>query len=214
MPRRVIWKARSNSPAAGTPCGAFDGDGNGLFTDGDDRLWIDLNDNGRWDPSSEEFLFASILPIGEARYAVRSDPFGRRLSVEPLEGSGTVRLAFAKRQGLPAVVELAATLLGRDGSTVGLTGDPAQATVPIGEYRLGTVTCAFEDPRGGPRWHFVFSDIGRRGEPRWYKVERGGTAVIDPIGSLDFKTGAEGLEPPRPARTSGSSPSSSPVTAC
>jgi hypothetical protein len=175
-----------------------DGDGNGLFTDGDDRLWIDLNGDGRWDPSSEEFLFASILPIGEARYAVRSDPFGRRLSLEPLEGSGMVRLALAKRQGLPGAVELSATLLGRDGSAVGLTGEQAQATVPIGEYRLGTVTCAFEDPGGGPRWHFVFSDIERRGEPRWYKVERGSTAMIDPIGTLDFKTGAENLEPPHP----------------
>ena len=52
------------------------GDGNGLFTDLQDCLWIDLNDDGRWDSSSEQFLFASILTIGDARYAVRSDPFG------------------------------------------------------------------------------------------------------------------------------------------
>ncbi|HZW31240.1 MAG TPA: hypothetical protein VFF52_11065 [Isosphaeraceae bacterium] len=175
-----------------------DGDGNGLFTDRDDRLWIDLNDDGRWDPSSEQFLFASILAIGDARYAVRSDPYGRRLSVDPLEGSGTVRLALANRQGLPAAVELTATLIGRDGSAVGLTGEGAQATVPIGEYRLGTVTCAFEDAQGGPRWSFVFSDIGRRGAPRWYKVEPGGMATIDPIGTLEFRTGAEGMGLPRP----------------
>ena len=172
----------------------MDGDGNGLFTDRQDRLWIDLNDDGRWDSSSEQFLFASILTIGDARYAVRSDPFGQRLSVEPLEGSGTVRLALAKRQGLPAAVELTATLIGRDGSAVGLTGERAQATVPIGEYRLGTVTCAFEDAQGGPRWNFVFSDIGRRGEARWYKVEQGGTVTIDPIGRLEFKTECRGHE--------------------
>ena len=74
----------------------MDGDGNGLFTDHQDRLWIDLNDDGRWDASSEQFLFASILTIGDGRYAVRSDPFGQRLSVEPLQGSGTVRLALAQ----------------------------------------------------------------------------------------------------------------------
>ena len=77
------------------------------------------NDDGRWDSSSEQFLFASILWIGDVRYAVRSDPFGQRLSVEPLKGSGTVRLALANRQGLPAAVELSATLIGRDGSAVG-----------------------------------------------------------------------------------------------
>ncbi len=50
----------------------------------------------------------------------------------------------------------------------------------------------------GPRWNFVFSDIGRRGEARWYKVEQGGTVAIDPIGNLEFKTGPKGMRPPRP----------------
>ncbi len=137
-----------------------------------DRLWIDLNDDGRWDATSEQFLFASILMIGENRYAVRSDPYGQRLSIELLKGSGTVRLALANRAGLPAAVELSATLIGRDGSAVGLTGARPEVSIPIGEYRLGTVTCAFEDVQGGPRWNFVFSDISRRGDARWYKIEQ------------------------------------------
>jgi hypothetical protein len=176
----------------------MDGDGNGLFTDLQDRIWIDLNDDGQWDSLSEQFLFAPILPIGDVRYALRSDPFGQRLTVEPLLGSGTVRLALARRQGLPEAVELAATLIGRDGSAVGLSGARPEANVPIGEYRLGTVTCAFEDSQGGPRWNFVFSDIERRGQDRWYKVEKGRTATIDPIGALELKTGAEGIKPVRP----------------
>jgi hypothetical protein len=175
-----------------------DGDGNGLFTDEQDFIWIDLNGDGRWEASSEQFLFASILSIGVARYAVRSDPFGQRLSLEPLEGTGTLRLALAKRQGRPDPAELVATLIGRDGSAVGLSGAGAPATRPIGEYRLGTVTCAFEDPRGGSRWNFVFSDIGHRGEPHWYKLERDKEVVIDPIGALEFKTGAPGDGPARP----------------
>jgi hypothetical protein len=177
-----------------------DGDGNGLFTDGQDFVWIDLNNDGRWDPASEQFLFASILTIGEARYGARSDQFGQRFSLSPLEGSGTVRLAFAKREGRGSTgpVELAATLIGRDGSAVGLSGERATATLPIGEYRLGTVTCAIEDPSGGSRWNFVFSDIGRRGEPVWYKVERDATVVIDPIGELEFRTGDPGTGPVRP----------------
>ena len=170
----------------------MDGDGNGLFTDRQDRLWIDLNDDGRWDASSEQFLFASILMISENRYAVRSDPYGQRLSIELLKGSGTVRLALDNRAGLPAAVELSATLIGRDGSAVGLTGARPEVSIPIGEYRLGTVTCAFEDVQGGPRWNFVFSDISRRGDARWYKIEQARTAMIDPIGILDFKTGTEG----------------------
>jgi hypothetical protein len=75
----------------------MDGDGNGIFTDQQDRVWVDVNDDGQWDPASEQFLFTSILTIGDARYAVRSDPFGERLSVEPLKGSGAVRQAAGNR---------------------------------------------------------------------------------------------------------------------
>ncbi|MGZ5973084.1 MAG: hypothetical protein ACXWPK_06690 [Isosphaeraceae bacterium] len=68
----------------------MDGDGNGLMTNAQDRLWIDLNRDGRWDAASEQFLYATILNLGGARYVLRSDPLGARLALEPLVGTGTV----------------------------------------------------------------------------------------------------------------------------
>jgi hypothetical protein len=59
--------------------------------------------------------------------------------------------------------------------------------VPVGEYRLGTVTIALDDPAVGQRWSFLFSDNGARGDPRWYKVEKDGAATIDPIGTPQFE---------------------------
>ena len=41
----------------------MDGDGNGLMTDAQDRLWIDLNRDDRWDAASEQFLYATILNL-------------------------------------------------------------------------------------------------------------------------------------------------------
>ncbi len=176
----------------------MDADANGLFTDAHDRVWIDLNDDGRWDPSSEQFLFAPILTIGGVRYAMRSDQYGENLTAKRLEGSGTVSLALANRGMGRAAREVFATLIGRDGSAVGLAGEHVDVTVPTGEYRLGTVTCSFDDPDGGARWSFVFCDMGRRGEPRWYKVVKGGSVVIDPIGELVFEAGIEGAARARP----------------
>lgn len=92
---------------------------------------------------------------------------------------------------------MSATLIGRDGSVVALNGERTDVAVPIGDYRLGTVTCAFDDKNGGRRWNFVFSDIERRGGDRWYKIEPASSTTIDPIGILDFKTGVEGTEPIR-----------------
>ena len=33
------------------------------MADAQDRLWIDLNADGRFDPSAEQFLFATVLNL-------------------------------------------------------------------------------------------------------------------------------------------------------
>lgn len=159
-----------------------DGDGNGLLTDAQDRIWIDLNHDSQWDPASEQFLFATILNLEGARYVLRSDLLGHRLVFEPLVGTGTVRLALQKGHAN----DLRATLVGRDGSAFGLSGSEP-TTVPVGDYRLGTVTATFDDPQGGENWSFVFSDNGAKGDPKWYRVGKDQQLAIDPVGNLDME---------------------------
>ena len=164
-----------------------DGDANGALADPQDRLWIDLDDDGRWDPTSEQFLYNTVLALGESRFAARSDALGLRLSLEPLEGTGTVRLALNRPEGAARVLSLSATLVGRDGSVVGISGDRGEAVVPVGEYRVHNVTVTLDDPGGGPSWGFVFSDDGGRTGLGWHDVAKGATVALDPIGPLDFK---------------------------
>ena len=172
-----------------------DGDGNGLFTDPQDRLWIDFNGDGAWDPVKEQFLFATILTLDAVRYAVRSDQRGTQLSLGKLEGTGLLRLVLPERAkdnaaaGAGRMVEAAVTLVGRDGSAVGLRGVGATATAPIGEYRASALTVALEDPRGGQRWTFVFSDNQGQDAKRWYKLERDAELDIAPLEKFDFRTG-------------------------
>ena len=54
------------------------------MADPQDRLWIDLNGDGRFDPAAEQFLFATVLNLDGSRYVVRSDELGTRLAIEPL----------------------------------------------------------------------------------------------------------------------------------
>ena len=168
-----------------------DGDGNGFFTDAQDRLWIDLNDDGRWDAAAEQFLYSSILSVAGARFALRSDELGTRLALETVEGTGVIKLKRNRPAGAPEATSVEATLLGRDGSAVGATGDDQGVTVPAGEYRLGTLALSFADPHGGPKWSFIFSDNGGRPEHTWYKIEKGQTVEIDPVGKLVLETGVE-----------------------
>jgi hypothetical protein len=162
-----------------------DGDGNGLFADPQDRLWIDLRGDGRWDPLEDQFLFRPVLSLGPARYAVSSDGLGRRLAFRKLEGTGAVRVALRPPALSERVEELTVTLMGRDGSVFSLRGRDARATLPVGDYRLSVLTLTLKDPRGGPPWSFVFSDRGGRPH-RWHKLDKGGRLVLDPVGKLEL----------------------------
>jgi hypothetical protein len=167
----------------------LDGDGNGFFADPQDRLWIDLNKDGRWDPVDEQFLYAPILRLGTMRYAVRGDAVGNRLALEKLEGTGTVQLAVKQRGLAERIEEMTVTLLGRDGSAVGLRSGTAEVAVPVGDYRVSVLILTLKDPQGGLPWNFVFSDNGGRLPHKWYTVDKGGSQTIDPIGELELRPG-------------------------
>ncbi|WP_165223963.1 hypothetical protein [Aquisphaera insulae] len=170
-----------------------DGDTDGFFTSPMDPIWIDLNDDGQWDPSSEQFLFTPILSIGPDRYAVRSDPAGSRLSFAPLEGTGTIRLTVRRPETRAHLAEIHAQLIGRDGSAINVDGG-ADAVVPVGAYRLTAFTLVLTDPAGGPAWHYGFSERAfEPGEPR-HAVGKGASVEIDPLDGLALS--AEIAEPP------------------
>jgi hypothetical protein len=166
-----------------------DADGNGFLTDSGDRIWIDLDGDGRWSPFDEQFLFAPILHLNGERYALHSDRLGTSLSIEKIEGVGHVRfrLTDANGQARKDVQALHAVLVGKDGSAVGVDGHDVAVEAPVGEYRIGVVTVTLADKQKGEPWSFVFSQSGHERDPVWRAVARDADLVVDPIGALDFK---------------------------
>jgi hypothetical protein len=162
-----------------------DGDGNGFFTDPQDRLFLDLDGDGRFDPLQEQFLFAPLLKLGKVRYAVRSDPLGHRLEFAPVEGTGGVRLAVP-----PALAEhledVTVTLQGRDGSVVSLSGRDGAADLPVGDYHVGVLALTLKGAANGLEWHFVFSTDNAERPRRWHKVAKGAVLALDPVGKLEL----------------------------
>jgi hypothetical protein len=163
-----------------------DGDGNGLFADPQDRLWLDLDGDGRWDPLDEQFLFAPILTLGGNRYAAHSDPLGRRLALDKMEGTGTVCLSVRPPALAARVEQLTVTLAGRDGSVYTVCGRDAEVVLPVGDYRLSVLMCTVADPHGGPAWSFTFSDGNGRRPYRWHTLARDARLTLDPVGKLEL----------------------------
>jgi hypothetical protein len=162
-----------------------DGDSNAAMTDPQDRIWVDLDQSGEWDPLSEQFLHAPTLTLGSKRYVVRTDSFGKRLSLEELTGEGFISLKTtwsAKTQ----ITAWNTTLIGRDGLAVGFSALDRPQPVPVGEYRVGTLAFSLADTETGRTWHYIFSDSSSNRTRHWYTLAKDQKLVIDPIGKLDF----------------------------
>lgn len=169
----------------------IDRDGDGFFTDDTDALLLDRNDDGGFDPVDEATPYRAILTLDGRRYKVRSNDEATELTFSAIEGAGAVRLAFTGKDGAtPDPLDTVVTLTSRDGLTVGLRPGDEPTTVPVGEYRVTNIKLSLPEP-GGPRWNYIFSTSGARGEPVWYSVEKDGEIEIDPIGTLDFRTGID-----------------------
>jgi hypothetical protein len=202
-PRRVLWRlgVRRNAIklatlghvegtvlVAGKKLAArrVDGNANGLFADAADRVWIDLDGDGRWDPIAEQFPFMPVLTLNGRRYAVRGDPAGSRLSVEPLTAEGRVRLRLGTLARDATLLKIDVSLTGEDGSAFSVTALDRPAVLPAGRYAIASVSLSVR-PAGADRpVHFVFSRVGVDAGTRWHELEKGRELILDPVGKLRF----------------------------
>jgi hypothetical protein len=169
-----------------------DGDANGLFSDPADRVWIDLDADGRWDSFSEQFAYLPVLRLEGRRCAVRSDRVGTRMSLEEVVGEGRATVRVARLAEGAQIARLLVMLVGDDGSAFTVRGDDPSLALPVGRYFVGSVTLSVVDGKSPDPWHFTFSRSGGQPPDRWYELHNGGEITIDPIGELRFDVQAEG----------------------
>ena len=100
-------------------------------------------------------------------------------------------LQLADRRVAESVLDIAVTLVGQDGTAVGITGLNTPAELPIGEYRVNTLVMGLRDPKGGSRWNFVFYEDRTVGERRSYAVMANQSITLDPIGELRLTADVE-----------------------
>ena len=90
--------------------------------------------------------------------------------------------ALNRPAGSSDITELHATLLGRDGSAMGLSGEGEGMTVPSANTVLARFRSRSTIRPGGPMWSFIFSDDGGNQTTSGTALKKGCTVEIDPVG--------------------------------
>jgi len=164
-----------------------DGDANGFFSDRRDRLWIDRNGDGRWDPLKEQFPYAPLLVLDGRRFAVRGDRLGARITFREVSDTGALRLGWTPRAGPFRVEKLEVLVVGEDGAAFTLTQPGQTVTVPTGRYALEAVSLVLRPNGSETPWLFVFNRYFGGQPERWHSVRRDQTVTIHPFAGLRFE---------------------------
>src|SRR5262249_46480990 len=146
-----------------------DGDADGCFDSaGEDRVWVDLNGDGVFDPLTEQFPLGTPLAAGDGLFLIRPDPSGTEVRVR-VRGGDTGRLRPIVQLQLGAAVrELEANLVSEFGELATVRAVGRAAELPAGKYRVEGLTLRAADAAGRV-WTFRF-----RGQRRFaLRVETG-----------------------------------------
>lgn len=133
-----------------------DGDADGCFDGaGADRVWLDLDGDGTFDPFTEQFPLGTVITHAGTGLLARPsrDGLGLVLRERPAELGGLVvqvdRLPGAQ------VAELAAHYESQWGELVVVKETDRAVPMPAGKYRLAAVDLRLTDTEG-QLWHYAF----------------------------------------------------------
>ncbi len=139
----------------------IDGNADGLLHGpGEDRIWIDLNDDGVFDGFGERFPLGKPIHVAGEVYAVSADATGERVrACRRSDKTGRLRLTLFER-GDPAVQDFSATLVSDIGELVRVTGLDEPTALPVAAYRVKSLAIRLKDSKGLV-WSYVFGGRGR-----------------------------------------------------
>lgn len=161
----------------------MDADGNGLFTDPSDRIWIDLNQNDEWE-IDEQFKLKPIMLVGESRFRVRMDSQSATFRMLPVNDTGTLQLNLPLDDPTAKIERLQVTFSGNGGTGFTINGlEPI--TVPTGEYEITNVAIVVSKSETATSRSFVFTQRGQLARAgRKISIGKDQNVQLDTIGKL------------------------------
>ena len=137
-----------------------DGNADGcLDSVGRDRVWLDLDNDGRFDGLTEQFpLGKPVMKKGQV-YVIRGDPLAKAVRANHRKpGDGKLRLKLP--DGMK-VKKISAELISDLGELVELSKPNEATPVPHGKYRLSWLKLEAAD-KDGRAWHYTFRSNNKK----------------------------------------------------
>ncbi len=157
---RGYTTGRLNLNGKAVPALLTDGDADGCFNGaGADRVWIDLDGDGRFDPLTEQFPLGTAITAGKSVVLIQPDADGLLVNVRerPNEtGALLVRFDLLPQSD---VVELVAQYVSEFGEMVTVREANKAVPVPAGKYRVNSLRLKLADA-DGQVWRYSFSRDG------------------------------------------------------
>lgn len=151
---------------------------NGLWTDSDDRLHIDWNEDGKFNALRERFSCQGSPNIQGQRYALAF--VDDCLSLKVLEGTGRLSATVTLLYSDAEVTKCSAVLASADGIHVTINALNETMEIPIGRYSVKELRLGLKDDRV---WSLIFEqDSNKKGTT--VDVEKNKSTTIDLLGAL------------------------------
>jgi hypothetical protein len=138
-----------------------DGDADGCFDSAaHDRVWLDLDRDGRFDPLTEQFPLGKPLAVAGKTFLIKPEPDGSAVHVRarPSE-TGELRLSLTDRKdAVPQAVAI--DLVSDWGELVTVTTTKDVVSLPVAHYAVDSVRFQLTDTKGR-RWQYHFAGARR-----------------------------------------------------
>jgi hypothetical protein len=159
-----------------------DRNANGRWFDADDRLFVDLNGDGKINTISERLPCQGMRMIQGTLYAIAGDPLGQTLAITPVLEKGNLIPRLTLSESEAQVLSIGGTLVSHVGVQVTFDRVDQPVEVPVGRWYLRELW--FEVRQGDER-HYRFKFL-RSGGSSPLEVVAGGEVPFELLGDLQL----------------------------
>ena len=132
-----------------------DDNSNGRWLDAEDRVWVDFNQDGRFDPFGERFAIQTMLVRGSQRFVVAADEWGELFSLNDQIATGSLAADFNLMSIAATIEAVEIDLVSREGVPIHLEAAAKPLEVPSADYRVTRVYCVIRS--GASSYSFLFA---------------------------------------------------------